>query len=264
MQLILKKHVKCTKKEHSSIRNQLFVMAEWDRLVLCCSNNLPVTVSEKLIDGSFELFFCCIDSPSIEVINLLCCKASVHRHYVLKALQSNNQCVYCRKVLDPQDIINCTPQPTASSVEANVSQTTTLTELKAPPDANTSGEANVSQTATLPELKAPPEANMSQKDLSANMDPPNILSEPSVQDEDMNLHEQLVEGEEKSLSSMSIFGQNNNNRLLFAPTCTTCFNKNKYLSTPEKSVPANGRMSALVALESTSFSLRDVSLWILQ
>ncbi len=131
-------------------------MAEWDRLVLGCSNNLLVTVSEKIIDGSFELCFCCIDSPSMEVINLPCCKASVHRHCVLKALQSNNQCVYCRKVLDPKDIIDCTPQPKALSGEANVSQITTLTELKAPPEANTSGEANVSQTTTLPELKAPP------------------------------------------------------------------------------------------------------------
>ncbi len=88
-----------------------FVMAEWDRLVERCSNDLPVTVSEKLIDGSFESCFCCIDSPSIEVINLPCCKASVHRHCVLEALQSNNQCIYCRKVLDHQDIIDCTPQP---------------------------------------------------------------------------------------------------------------------------------------------------------
>jgi hypothetical protein len=94
-------------------------MAEWDRLVERCSNNLPVTMSEKLIDGTFELCFCCVDSPSMEVINLPCCKTSVHRHCVLEALQSNNQCVYCRKVLDPQDIIDCTPQPKALSGEAN-------------------------------------------------------------------------------------------------------------------------------------------------
>ncbi len=50
----------------------------------------------------------------------------------------------------------------------------------------------------------------------------------------MNLHEQPVEGEERSLSGISTFGQNNNNGLLFAPTCTTCFNKNKYLSMSEK------------------------------
>jgi hypothetical protein len=222
-------------------------MAEWDRLVLLCSNNLPVTVSKKLIDGSFELCFYCVGSPSMEVINLPCCKASVHRHCVLEALQSNNQCVYCKKVLDPHDIIACTPQPKALSGEANVSQTTTLTELKAAPEAKTSGEANVSQTTTLPEINAPPEVNMSQKEISANMNPPNILAKPPVQDEDMNLHEQPVEGEERSLSGMSTFGQNNNNGLLFAPTW-----------------PTNGIMSALIALESNSFLLRDVSLWILQ
>ncbi len=119
-------------------------MAEWDRLVEHCSNHLPVTVSEKLIDGTFQLCFCCIDSPSMEGINLPCCKTSVHRHCVLEALQSNNQCVYCRKVLDLQDIIDCTPHLKELSGEANIFQTTTLTELKAPPEANTSGEANVS------------------------------------------------------------------------------------------------------------------------
>ncbi len=122
-----------------------FVMVEWDRLVERCSNDLPVFVFEKLIDGTFELGFCCLDSPLMEVINLPCCKASVHRHCVLEALQSNNQCVYCRKVLDPQDIIDCTPQRTALSREANVAQTTSLTEVKAPPEANMSGEVNVSQ-----------------------------------------------------------------------------------------------------------------------
>ncbi len=170
----------------------------------------------------------------MEVINLPCCRASVHRHCVLEALQSNNQCVYCRKVLDPQDIIDCTPQRKALTGEANVAQTTTPTEVKAPQEANMSGDANVSQTTTVPELKAPPEVNMSQKEISANMNPPNILGEPPVQDEDMNPHEQPVEGEERSHSCMSTFGENNNNGLLFAPTCTTCFNKNKYLSTSKK------------------------------
>ncbi len=50
----------------------------------------------------------------------------------------------------------------------------------------------------------------------------------------MNLHKQPVEGEERSLSGISTFGQNINNGLLFAPTCATCFNKKKYLSTSEK------------------------------
>jgi hypothetical protein len=209
-------------------------MAEWDRLVEPCSNDLRVTVSEKLIDGTFELCFCCIDSPSMEIINLPCCKTSVHRHCVLKALKSNDQCVYCRKVLDPQDIINCTPQLKALSGQANVTQTIALTDLKAPPEANTSGEANISQSTTLPELKAPPEAHMSQKKMSANMNPPNILGEPPIPDEDMNPDKQPVEGEETSLSGHSTYGKNNNNGLLFAPTCITCFNKNKYLSTSKK------------------------------
>ncbi len=60
-----------------------FLMAEWDRLVECCSNVLPVFVSEKLIYGSDELCFCCTDSASMEVIHLPCCKASVHRQCVL-------------------------------------------------------------------------------------------------------------------------------------------------------------------------------------
>jgi hypothetical protein len=68
----------------------------------------------------------------MEIINLPCCKASVHRHCVLEALQINNECVYCRKVLDPQDIIDCTPQRKEFSGEANVAQTTKLTEVKEP------------------------------------------------------------------------------------------------------------------------------------
>ncbi len=158
-----------------------------------------------------------------------------------------------QEVLNPQDIIDCTPQLKALSGQANISQTTTLTELKAPPEVNMSGEANVSQTTTLPEWKAPPEAHMSQKEISANMNPPNILGEPPVQDEDMNPDEQPVEGEERSLSGIPTFGKNKNNWLLFAPTCTTCFNKNKYLSTSKKSVSTNGIMSSLIALESMFF-----------
>jgi hypothetical protein len=110
-----------------------------------------------------------------------------------------------------------------------------------------SGEANVSQATTLPESKATPEAHVSQKEISANMNPPNILGEPPVQDEEfvmkditqlsvpyMNPDKQPVEGEERSLPGISTYGKNKNNRLLFAPTCTTCFNKNKYLSMPKK------------------------------
>jgi hypothetical protein len=110
----------------------------------------------------------------MEVIHLPCCKASVHRQCVLDALQSNNQCVYCRKILDPQDIIDCTPKRKAFSVEANISQTTTLSEIKAAQEAIMSGDAHVSQqTTAVPAMKAPPEANMSQKQIAANMNPPN-------------------------------------------------------------------------------------------
>jgi hypothetical protein len=172
----------------------------------------------------------------MEVIHLPCYKASVHRHCILEALQSNNQCVNCRKVLDPQDIIDCTLQRKAFLGAVNIAKTTTLTEVKAPQEAIMSGDANVSQTTTVPGLKAPPEANMSQKEISANMNPPDIHGEPPVQDEVMNPHEKPVDDEERSFSSMSTFGGNNNNGLLLAPTCTTCFDENKYLSTSKKKV----------------------------
>jgi hypothetical protein len=55
---------------------------------------------------------------------------------------------------------------------------------------------------------------MSQKDISANINPPNILGEPPVQDEDINLHQEPVKDEERSLSSISTFGKNNDDGLL--------------------------------------------------
>jgi hypothetical protein len=57
---------------------------------------------------------------------------------------------------------------------------------------------------------------MSQKEISASMNPPNILGATPVQDEDMNPEEQPVEGEETSLSGHSTYGKNNNNGLLFS------------------------------------------------
>ncbi len=98
-----------------------------------------------------------------------------------------------------------------------------------------SGDANVSQqTTAVLGLKAPPEANMSQKQIAANMNLPNINLEPPVHDEVVNLHEKPVDGKERSLSSTPILGENDNNELLFAPTCTTCFNENKYLLMSKK------------------------------
>ncbi len=158
------------------------------------------------------------------------------------------------KVLDPQDIIDCTPKRKVFSGEANIAQTITLPEVNAPQEAIMSGDANVSnQTTTVPGLKAPPEANMSRKEISANINPPNIHVEPPVHDEVINLQEKPDDGKETSLSSMSILGKNDNNGLLFAPTCITCFNKNKYLLPSKKNVHTNGLMSAFTALESTLF-----------
>jgi hypothetical protein len=86
-----------------------FVMAEWDKLVELCSNDLPVFVLEKQNEGANGSCFCCHDLPSMEIILLPCCKASVHRHCVLHALTTNDQCVYCRNYLSPQDILDCSP-----------------------------------------------------------------------------------------------------------------------------------------------------------
>ncbi len=38
-------------------------MAEWDRLVELCSNDLPEFVLEKQVDGAYGLCFCCADLP---------------------------------------------------------------------------------------------------------------------------------------------------------------------------------------------------------
>jgi hypothetical protein len=75
---------------------------------------------------------------------------------------------------------------------------------------------------------------MSQNEISDNMNPQIVLGEPPVQDEDKNLRKEPVQDEVSSLSSISTFAKNNSNGLLFAPTCTTCFNENKYLPMTKK------------------------------
>ncbi len=98
---------------------------------------------------------------------------------------------------------------------------------------------------------------MSQKEISANMNPPNILGEPPVQDEDMNPDEQPVEGEERSLSGISTFGKYNNNGHclhLHAPLVLMRTSISQHL---KKSVSTNGIMSALTALESIFFFPQD-------
>ncbi len=90
---------------------------------------------------------------------------------------------------------------------------------------------------------------MSQKDISANMNPQNIL--------DAGWRHESAQGTCSGWKEQSVqhfnFSQNNNNRLLFAPTCTICFNENKYLSMSEKSVPTHEKMYASIELESTLF-----------
>jgi len=50
----------------------------------------------------------------------------------------------------------------------------------------------------------------------------------------MNMDETLLDDQKRTLSSVSIVGEEDNNGLLFAPTCSTCFNANKYLLVSEK------------------------------
>ena len=134
--------------------------------------------------------------------------------------------------MKPQDIIDCTPQQKAFSGDAN---TTTLSQVKAAQESIMSGDTNITHhRSTVSGLKAPPEANMSQEEVAANMNPPNIYFEPPIHDEVMNLHKKPVDGQERIFSSISIVGEQDNNGLLFAPTCSTCFNENKYLFVSEK------------------------------
>jgi hypothetical protein len=148
-------------------------------------------------------------------------RARVHRHCVLDSLTTNDQCVSCRQYLDPQDIIDCTPIRMAFSGDAS---NTTRSQVNAAQESIMSGEA----------LKAPSEAMMSQEEVAANMNPPNIHFEPPVHDDAMNMHVTPFDDQERSLSSMSIVGEEDINGLMFAPACSTCFNENKYLLVSEK------------------------------
>jgi hypothetical protein len=100
-------------------------------------------------------------------------------------------------------------------------------------------------------LKAPPEAMMSHEEVAANMNPPRIHFELPQHDDAMNMDKTPLDDQKRSLSSMSIVGENG---LLFAPTCSTCFNANKYLLVSKRSVPTNGLMRVSTTLETTLFS----------
>ncbi len=151
--------------EQKNIRQ--FVMAEWDKLVELCSNDLPVFVLEKQNKGDNGLCFCCHNLPSMEIILLPCCKAGVHRHCVLDGLTTNDQCVYCRNYLSLQDILDCSPIRMALSGDAS---NTTRSQLE-----NTAPESIMSGGAAPGgALKAPPEATMSHEEVAANINPPRI------------------------------------------------------------------------------------------
>ena len=83
-------------------------------------------------------------------------------------------------------------------------------------------------------LKAPPEATMSQEEVAAKMNPHGIDFEPPQHDDAMNMDKMPLDDQKRSLSSVSIVGEEDNNGLLFAPTCSTCFNANKHLLVSEK------------------------------
>jgi hypothetical protein len=83
-------------------------------------------------------------------------------------------------------------------------------------------------------LKAPSEATMSHEEVAANMNPPRIHFELPQHDDVMNMDETPLDYQKRILSSMSIVGEEDNNGLLYAPTCSTCFNANKYLLVSEK------------------------------
>jgi len=117
------------------------------------------------------------------------------------------------------------------ALSGDASNTTRSQEEIAAPESIMSGGA-----APGGALKAPPEATMSHEEIAANMNP-------------HSFHEKRT-----SLSSVSLVGEEDNNGLLFAPTCSTCFNANKYLLVSEKSVPMNGLMRVSTTLETTSFS----------
>jgi hypothetical protein len=93
----------------NSIRRM--VIDKWIDMVTTCNDVLRVSVAEKLGGGSMTICFCCVDSPSMDIIRTPCCKNNVHRHCILRNMTINSQCVYCRKVLKYQVITDCPAEP---------------------------------------------------------------------------------------------------------------------------------------------------------
>ncbi len=115
------------------------------------------------------------------------------------------------------------------ALSGDASNTTRSQQENAAPESIMSGGA-----APGGALKAPPEAKMSHEEVAANMNPPRIHVEIPQHDDAMNMEETPLDDQKRTLSSVSIVGEEDNNGLLFAPTCSTCFNANKYLLISEK------------------------------
>ncbi len=115
------------------------------------------------------------------------------------------------------------------ALSGDASNTTRSLEEIAAPESIMSGGA-----APGGALKAPLEATMSHEEVAANMNPPRIHFNLPQHDDAMNMDETPLDDEKRSFSSVSIVGEEDNNGLLFAPTCSTCFNANKYLLVSEK------------------------------
>ncbi len=117
------------------------------------------------------------------------------------------------------------------ALSGDASNTTCSQEENTAPESIMSGGA-----APGGALKAPPEATVSHEEVAANMNPLRIHFKLPQHDDMMNMDKTPLDDEKRSFSSVSIVGDEDNNGLLFAQTCSTCFNENKYLLVSEKKV----------------------------
>ena len=115
------------------------------------------------------------------------------------------------------------------ALSGDASNTTRSQQENAAPESITSGGA-----APGGGLKALPEATMSHEEVAANTNSPRIHFEIPQHDDARNMDKTPLDDQKRTLSSVSIVGEEDNNGLLFAPTCSTCFNANKYLLISEK------------------------------
>ncbi len=51
-------------------------------------------------NASMEICFCCLDSPTMALVSLQCCKKTIHQQCLLGYLSMSSQCLYSCQVLD--------------------------------------------------------------------------------------------------------------------------------------------------------------------